>query len=140
MLIRRIQFRLSTLLLVIVGIAAVIVAGQVSWRYLRIEAAWRAFPRGGKLEWSESARLLRPQYEIDLSGNPRLRDHHLATFSGLSTIKRIDVSDTPLTDQCLVHFKSLRNLKSIDVTGTEISRRGADELQEALPACTIRRQ
>lgn len=136
---RRIQFRLKSLILLISCIAVLLAVGQLWWPYLRTKAAWRDFPRGGQLEWAKTASLLRPRYEMDLSGNPTLRDHHMATFSDLRTITHIDISHTPLTDRCLIHLKSLQNLKSIDVTGTQISQRGADELREALPDCTVYR-
>jgi hypothetical protein len=128
---------LHTLLLIVVAIAAFIVAAQVSWRYFRTDAAWRSFPRGGELKKSTSSTLLNPQYEIDISDNPNLRDRDLATFSGLSTIKHLDASNTPLTDQCLTDLQRLRSLKSINIRGTRISPQGVHELRQALPNCTI---
>lgn len=131
------QFGLRALLLTTAGIAAMLFAGQVAWRYGRMEAAWRAFPEPGRLEWDDSASFLRPRYAIDLSANPGLRSHHLAIFAGLPTVSHIDLSGTPVNDQCLPHLKSMRNLRSVDLTGTQVSERGAEKLQEALPACAI---
>lgn len=123
--------------MLIAGLAALLGLGRVAFQYAQTDLAWRAFPRGGALVPSTESKLLNPLYEIDISNNPNLRDGDLSVFTSLPTITRLNASNTPLTDKCLHDLKTLSGLRSVDISGTKISERGAMELRECLPECTI---
>jgi internalin A len=54
-------------------------------------------------------------------------------------LRRLRLSDTPITDAGLIHLRECRKLEELRLTGTRVSDAGVRDLQQALPKCLIRR-
>ena len=53
--------------------------------------------------------------------------------SGLTNLYRLDLMQTPITDEGLVHLSGLKNLKILIVHSTLVTDEGKMTLKEALP-------
>ncbi len=63
----------------------------------------------------------------------------LAHLSGLTQLERLDLRDTRVTDADLVHLRVLTSLRQLEINDTNVTDAGVAELQQALPALTIKR-
>jgi hypothetical protein len=75
--------------------------------------------------------------DLTLAGTA-VTDAGLAQLCTLSNqLQMLDISNTSVTDAGLSNLKCLRLLKSLRVRDTEITQKGAHDLQQALPNCAI---
>ena len=70
-------------------------------------------------------------------GNTNVTDAGLVHVEGLTNLTNVYLYDTEVTDAGLVHLKGLTNLKMLDLGGSNVTDEGVNELQTALPNCTI---
>lgn len=61
----------------------------------------------------------------------QITDAGLASVSGLSKLKALDLADTQITDAGLKSLKPLRNLELLNLNGTQVSAAGLRELELA---------
>ena len=76
--------------------------------------------------------------ELDLEGT-RVSDAGLEHLQGLNGLENLNLGRTQVTDAGLVHLKNQVHLEWLWLQGTGVTDAGVDELQQALPNCTIRR-
>jgi Leucine-rich repeat (LRR) protein len=60
-------------------------------------------------------------------------------LKGLPQLKSLQLRATSVTDAGIVHLKELKNLQEVILNGTLVTDAGVNDLQTALPNCTIRR-
>jgi hypothetical protein len=53
-------------------------------------------------------------------------------------LKSLTVLGLPITDAGLEHLKQLSDLRLLQLRRTQVTKRGIDELQGALPQCNIK--
>lgn len=81
------------------------------------------------LEHIETLRILGG--EIQMSGGtvpPKVTDEGLAHLSGLTSLKKLNLSNTGVTDDGMPHLGQLTNLEQLVLTGTGISDAGLEHL------------
>ncbi len=69
-----------------------------------------------------------------------ITDAGLVHLKGLTNLKTLDLHHTKITDVGLGHLKELTNLASLEITGIRadaVTKAGVDDLQKALPDCSI---
>ena len=64
---------------------------------------------------------------------------HLAGLKDQGTFEFLYLDNTEITDAGLVHLKSLKWVTSLSLKGTFVTDDGEEELQQALPNCSIYR-
>jgi hypothetical protein len=55
----------------------------------------------------------------------------------LKNLKELDLGATAVSDTGLVHLGGLTSLTNLSLRGTNVSNKGIEELQKALPKCKI---
>jgi hypothetical protein len=73
-----------------------------------------------------------------LDGN-KLTGSGLVHLQGLPRLGFLSLKDTQVNDAALLHLQGLRQLLWLDLRGTKVTDKGLDDLQRALPRCTIER-
>ncbi len=58
-------------------------------------------------------------------------------LKALTSLERLSLGDTEITDAGLEHLMGLSNLYYLGLQGTEVSDEGISKLKEALPNCEI---
>jgi len=79
-----------------------------------------------------------PVVGVVLSFTP-ITDAGLEQLKGLPQLKSLHLRATSVTDAGMVHLKELKNLQEVILNGTLVTDAGVNDLQSALPNCTIRR-
>jgi hypothetical protein len=79
-----------------------------------------------------------PVVGVVLSFTP-ITDAGLKQLKGLPQLKSLQLRATSVTDAGIVHLKELKNLQEVILNGTLVTDAGVNDLQTALPNCTIRR-
>ncbi len=77
---------------------------------------------------------------VDLSGTAvgdAQLEHLGEQLEGLSGLRVLNLSRTPITDAGLEYLKGLTQLKSLDLSETNITEEGATRLSKALPTVLI---
>ena len=69
----------------------------------------------------------------------KVTDKGLGALRRLARLRTLGLRGTAITDEGLEHVKALRTLQFLDLSNTKVSDAGVQGLQEALPACRIRR-
>ena len=81
-----------------------------------------------------------------LHGLTQLQELHLGTqvtdaglenLKGLTSLGDLRLEYTQVTDTGLKHLKGLTQLTYLDIRGTQVTKEGVKELQQALPNCSI---
>ncbi len=49
----------------------------------------------------------------------------------------LDLDGTDISDAGLLRLKTLKGLKEVYVGGTKVTKKGAEEVQAALPGCQV---
>jgi hypothetical protein len=73
---------------------------------------------------------------LDLSTSG-ITDAGLVHVAALTDLVSLNLGGTAITDQGLRHLARLEHLKSLTLFLTDVTDEGVDELQKALPGCTI---
>ncbi len=81
-------------------------------------------------------RLLTELEKIRLSADG-LTNAGLEHLQGLTQLRSLSISNPKVTDEGLVYLKGLTSLETLNLTGTGVTEKGVQELQKALPDCTI---
>jgi hypothetical protein len=66
-------------------------------------------------------------------------DVNLQHLKCLAQLESVDLSGTSVSDSGLVHLTGLTRLRFLNLSNTRVTNKGANELQRALPICTIER-
>jgi internalin A len=74
---------------------------------------------------------------LELSGNDRLGDEGCKTIGKLTSLKRLTLGRTGVTDAGLSHLKGLTGLKELDLSNTKATPAGIAELKKSLPNLRI---
>lgn len=75
---------------------------------------------------------------LDLS-QTQIGDRALADLTEWSKLRVLNCSSTALTDVALAYLKQMKSLTYLDLRNTRITVTGIDQLQQAMPGCTIQR-
>ncbi len=75
--------------------------------------------------------------EVLMFGGARVKDHHLESLRGLSSLGCLWLQDTLVTDEGLQHLAGLKQLRHLIVQGTQVTREGAAKLEAALPGLCV---
>ena len=70
--------------------------------------------------------------------NTGISDDDLALFADLPNVQILDLSNNPLTDNCLIHLKGFQSLESLIIIGTNISKAAVEEFRTSHPDVEIR--
>jgi hypothetical protein len=73
-----------------------------------------------------------PLRSIHAKGARNLDDSWFKKIQGPETIRKLNLSDTPVTDQCLDSILKMKNLEEVDLSRTAISDKAVERLR-ALP-------
>jgi hypothetical protein len=68
-----------------------------------------------------------------------LKDLRPSLEAWKASIKRLDLSDTAITDEALQHLEGLSNLEELVLTGTKVTADGADAFAKDRPGVKIKR-
>ena len=71
--------------------------------------------------------------------NTRVTDVDLAVLKRFSGLEYLTLNNTHITDAGLPHLSGLAYLQVVDLRQTQVTDAGVQELQQALPGCTIER-
>jgi len=71
--------------------------------------------------------------------NTRVTDVDLAVLKRFSGLEYLTLNNTHITDVGLPHLYGLAYLQVVDLRQTQVTDAGVQELQQALPECTIER-
>ncbi len=74
--------------------------------------------------------------EIAMTG-PRFKDEDVPILQAVPSLRRLDLSNSFITDECTAVLSRLLSLESLNVTDTVLSDDGIELLQLALPNCKI---
>lgn len=66
-----------------------------------------------------------------------VNDEGLADLLRLSRVDSLDLHGQPITDAGLLHVMRLRKLRRLNIKETQVTAKGAADLQQALPNCDI---
>lgn len=131
---RRLQFRLSTLLLL-----AAVVAAASGFVGLRLG---RERQRQAAVEGLQPF-LARVEYEgtevvaICVGWSATMTDADLAALARCPKLRRLELHAANVTDAGLAYLEGLDGLEYIDLRGTSTTREGVERLRRALPRATI---
>ena len=70
-------------------------------------------------------------------GDTEITDEGLSHLSSLSSLEALELYNTKITDQGLKYLRNLKGLKRLSLRGTATTAEGRQNLQEAIPTCTI---
>lgn len=70
-------------------------------------------------------------------GCTQVTDKGLKHLTGLSSLRTLGLQDSKVTDQGMKELVGLKGLKEVDVSRTEVSDAGAEQLQKAVPGCSV---
>ncbi len=70
-------------------------------------------------------------------GRTQVTDAGLVHVAPLTNLRCLDLESTKVTDAGLVHLKHLENLEHLILADTSVTKEGGDELNSAIPECTI---
>ena len=62
----------------------------------------------------------------------------LKNLAAMKQLRRLRLSNTPISDAGLVHLEGLPKLETLNLYGTNVTKVGISKLQAALPNCVIR--
>jgi hypothetical protein len=63
---------------------------------------------------------------------------HKAWAEDLASVRKLDLSNIPVTDADLVRLARLTKLQELDLSGTQVTESGVTKLIEVLPDCIVR--
>jgi hypothetical protein len=143
------QFRLRSLLIIVA-----LVAFACSWLAVRIQKVKRQMETIAAIEklgglvlppapsgpvWGLALSGINAVDDIehvDLTGT-QMTDADLRDLDGLSHLHSLWLGGTSITDEGMGHLMGMRELNELDLDATFVSDAGIENLQRALPNCTI---
>jgi len=66
---------------------------------------------------------------IDLATSPLVNDETLESLEGLTSLRRLDLDSTKITDAGLVHLKEVKELRTLILAATKVSDAGLEHLK-----------
>jgi hypothetical protein len=96
------------------------------------EAAWQRIEElGGHGVWEREAVVVS-------FANAGVTDDDLKLFVDFPEVQMLDLSDNPVTDECLQHLENLESLHTLMVTGTSISPEAIANYESSHPNVEVR--